>query len=78
MVGREQSFPEALIARINERGKGEVVAEFINVGGVRLNEPKRYDIIIDRISHEIPFYRAFMKRCGGTRAVISRSVNRSH
>jgi hypothetical protein len=63
LVGREQSFPEALIARINERGKGEVVAEFIKTGGVRLDEPRKYDIIIDRISHEIPYYRAFMKRC---------------
>ena len=35
LVGREQSFPEALIESINERGKGETVAEFINVGGVR-------------------------------------------
>jgi hypothetical protein len=63
LVGREQSFPEALIASINERGKGEVVAEFIKTGGVYLEEPRNYDIIIDRISHEIPYYRAFMKRC---------------
>ncbi|MBX5479887.1 MAG: hypothetical protein IRZ19_12540 [Pyrinomonas methylaliphatogenes] len=63
LVGRERTFPEALIARINERGRGEVVAEMIKVGGVRAaDEPRRYDLIIDRISHEVPFYRAFMKR----------------
>jgi hypothetical protein len=39
-----------------------VAAEFVKVGGVRLDEPLRYDVIIDRISHEIPFYRAFLKR----------------
>jgi hypothetical protein len=62
LVGREQSFPEALIESINERGKGEVVAEFIKVGGLRFDYTREYDVIVDRISHEIPFYRAFMKR----------------
>jgi hypothetical protein len=63
LVGREKTFPLALIERINEQGKGDVVAEFVTVGGVRLDEEKRYDIIIDRISHEVPFYRGFLKRC---------------
>jgi len=63
LVGREKTFPQALIDRINERGGGEVVAEYVEVGGVRLDEGRRYDIIIDRISHEVPFYRAFLKRC---------------
>jgi hypothetical protein len=62
LVGREKTFPLALIERINERGAGDVVAEFVEVGGVRLDQGKRYDIIIDRISHEVPFYRAFLKR----------------
>ena len=63
LVGREKTFPQALIDRINARGGGEVEAEYVIVGGVRLDEPRRYDIIIDRISHEVPFYRAFLKRC---------------
>jgi hypothetical protein len=62
LVGREQTFPEALIRTINERGAGSVTAEMVTIGGVRLNEERRYDVIIDRISHEVPFYRAFMKR----------------
>jgi hypothetical protein len=62
LVGREQSFPEALIKSINERGAGNTVAEFIKVGGVRYDYARQYDLIIDRISHEIPFYRALMKR----------------
>jgi hypothetical protein len=62
LVGREQSFPEALIGSINERGQGEVVAEFVKVGGVRFDQTREYDLIIDRISHEIPFYRAMVKR----------------
>jgi hypothetical protein len=62
LVGREKTFPTALIERINARGAGAVGAEFIKIGGVRLAEPRRYDIIIDRISHEVPFYRGFLKR----------------
>ncbi len=62
LVGREQSFPAALIESINERGAGDVVAEFIKLDGVRLDHEPQYDLIIDRISHEIPFYRAYLKK----------------
>lgn len=62
LTGREQTFPAALIQSINERGNGETIAEMVKVGGVRLDEPRRYDLIVDRISHEIPFYRGFLKR----------------
>ena len=62
MAGREQTFPEAIINNINERGGGSVVAEMIKVGGIRHDEGKRYDVIIDRISHEVPYYRAMLKR----------------
>jgi hypothetical protein len=62
LVGREQTFPESIINSINERGQGEIVAEMMVVGGIRLDEPKRYDLIIDRISHEVPYYRAMLKR----------------
>jgi hypothetical protein len=62
LVGREKTFPAALIEKINERGDGEVVAELITVGGVRHDSERQYDLIIDRISHEVPFYRAYLKR----------------
>ncbi len=62
LVGRERTFPDSLIKSINERGGGEVVAEFVKVGGVRHDAGVGYDLIIDRISHEVPFYRAFLKR----------------
>jgi hypothetical protein len=62
LVGREVTFPESMIRTVNERGNGEVVAEMVTVGGIRLDEPKRYDVIIDRISHEVPYYRAMLKR----------------
>lgn len=62
LVGREKTFPDALIKSINERGAGETVAEFIKIGGVRHDDPPHYDLVIDRISHEVPFYRATVKR----------------
>jgi hypothetical protein len=58
LVGREKSFPESLIQKINESGRGEVTAELMKVGGVRFDMTKEYDVIVDRISHEIPIYRA--------------------
>ena len=62
MAGREVTFPEAIIKSINEKSGGKVEAEMITVGGIRLDEPKRYDVVIDRISHEVPYYRAMLKR----------------
>ena len=62
LVGREQTFPESIIRSINEKGSGEVVAEMVKIGGIRLDESKRYELIVDRISHEVPYYRATLKR----------------
>jgi hypothetical protein len=60
LVGREGTFPQALINEINSRDRG-VTAEYIKLGGVRMSEPCPYTVIVDRISHEIPFYRAYLK-----------------
>lgn len=62
LVGREVTFPESFIKTINERSNGEVVAEMVKIGGIKHDEGKRYDLIIDRISHEVPYYRAFLKK----------------
>jgi hypothetical protein len=62
LVGREKTFPEAIIKGINERGGGDVYAEYIKLDGIRYDAPPQYDLIIDRISHEVPFYRATLKR----------------
>ncbi|RIK75993.1 hypothetical protein DCC62_12300 [candidate division KSB1 bacterium] len=62
--GEENSFPEALIARINEKSAERnlpITAEFIKLETIRMAEPSGYHVIIDRISHEIPFYRAYLK-----------------
>jgi len=60
IVGREWSFPPAFIEEVNRRDEG-VVAEFVKVGAPRMDEPCPYDVLIDRISHEVPFYRTYLK-----------------
>src|SRR5678816_3427814 len=60
LVGMENTFPPALIEKINSLDAG-VTAEYITVGGVKMAEPTGYRLIFDRISHEIPFYRAYLK-----------------
>src|SRR5216683_1502225 len=62
LVGREQTFPDALIKNLTERGQGAITAEYIKLGGIRYDSPPPYDLVIDRISHEVPFYRATLKR----------------
>ena len=38
IVGREWSFPPALIEEVNSRNAG-VVAEYAKLGGTKMNEP---------------------------------------
>jgi hypothetical protein len=61
LFGMETTFPPALVEKINQVGAPDVTAEFISLGGVKMAEPSGYAVIIDRISHEIPFYRAYLK-----------------
>ncbi|MCB0114779.1 MAG: hypothetical protein KDD84_11845, partial [Caldilineaceae bacterium] len=60
IVGREWSFPPAFIEEVNRRDAG-VFAEYVKLGGTQANEPCPYAVIIDRISHEIPYYRTYLK-----------------
>ena len=61
IYGMENTFPAALVDRINSRKLNDVHAEHIRTGGIRMAEPSGYTVIIDRISQDIPFYRAYLK-----------------
>ncbi|HEY7771308.1 hypothetical protein [Longimicrobium sp.] len=61
IVGREWSFPPAFIEEVNRRNEG-VTAEFVQLGAPRMDDPSEYAVIIDRISHEVPFYRTYLKQ----------------
>lgn len=71
VFGMEESFPPALVSRINAMGVPDVTAEAVRIGAIRMDEPARYRVIVDRISHDIPFYRAYLKvaALGGTAVV---------
>jgi hypothetical protein len=62
LCGREYSFPPAFIAKVNQLGKADgVAAEFVKLGGTKMNEPAEYSVVVDRISHEIEYYRGYLK-----------------
>jgi hypothetical protein len=61
LFGMENTFPGALVERINSMDLDDITAEFVQIGGIRLDKPPAYSVIVDRISHDIPFYRAFLK-----------------
>jgi hypothetical protein len=61
VVGREWSWPPAFIDEVNKRDAG-VVAEFAKLGGDRFDGPIEYDVLVDRISHEVPMYRSYLKK----------------
>ncbi len=59
MCGREYSFPPAFIERVNQIGGAHgIAAEMVTLGGTRFDEPARYRVIVDRISHEVEYYEA--------------------
>jgi hypothetical protein len=62
LCGREYSFPPAFIVKVNQLGKSAgVAAEFVKLGGTRMNEAAEYSVIVDRISHEVDYYRGYLK-----------------
>ena len=63
LVGREYSFPPAFIARVNELGAAHgIAAEMVTWRGTTLDDPARYRVIVDRISHEVEYYRGSLKQ----------------
>ena len=60
LVGREWSFPPAFLDEVQRRNAG-VSAEYVKLGGTRMNEPCPYTVLVDRISHEVPYYRSYLK-----------------
>jgi hypothetical protein len=61
IYGMENTFPAALVDRINTMRAEDLHAEHLRLGGIKMAEPSGYRVIIDRISHDIPFYRAYLK-----------------
>jgi hypothetical protein len=62
LCGREYSFPPAFIDRVAALGRNDgISAEFVKLTGTRMGDPPGYRVIVDRISHEVEYYRAYLK-----------------
>src|SRR2546430_7338284 len=60
LVGREWSWPPKFLEEVQRLDAG-VTAEYAKLGGTRMNEPCAYAVLVDRISHEVPYYRSYLK-----------------
>ena len=63
----ENTFPQAFVERVNQLDGKNIVAEPVLIDRVVQGEATDYAVIIDRISQDVPFYRAFLKNaavCG--------------
>lgn len=70
LYGKERSFPEALIHKINSLQINGIVAEPVRIDKVMQGEPTEYAVIFDRISHDVPFYRAYLKNAALTGTAV--------
>jgi len=61
LFGQENTFPPAFVERVNSKKEKGITAEFVKIDKVVQGESSGYDVIIDRISQDVPFYRAFLK-----------------
>ncbi len=62
LCGREYSFPPAFIDRVNTLGREHgITADLVTLTGTVMGQPSGYRVIVDRISHEVEYYRAFLK-----------------
>ena len=70
LFGKENTFPPAVVERINSMKVPGVVAEFVKIGGIQMAAPSGYAVIIDRISQDIEFYRAFLKNAALSGTIV--------
>lgn len=61
LFGSEHTFPEAVITRINNLGKGKAYAEKIELGALLSNDDNDFNAILDLVSHEVPYYASYLK-----------------
>jgi len=61
LFGMEDTFPWAFIDKVNELGKGEYIAEAVKIDKLEQGADYGYAVIVDRISQDVPFYRAYLK-----------------
>ncbi|MBK6991100.1 MAG: hypothetical protein IPH34_04445 [Chitinophagaceae bacterium] len=68
--GKERSFPEAFVARVNSKNVPGIIAEPVQISKAMQGEHSGYAVIIDRISQDIPFYRTWLKNAAVTGTAV--------
>lgn len=69
LFGQENTFPQAFVERVNQK-QSEFKAEFVGIDQVEQGVATDYAVIIDRISQDVPFYRAFLKNAALTGTAV--------
>ncbi|GAB4019054.1 ATP-grasp domain-containing protein [Spirosoma koreense] len=69
LFGQENTFPQAFVDRVNEK-QDEFPAEFVSIEQVEQSVPTEYAVIIDRISQDVPFYKAYLKNAALTGTAV--------
>ena len=74
LFGQENTFPWAFIDRVNEKikeqGIKDMMAEAVSIDTVEQAKSDEYAVIIDRISQDVPFYRAYLKNAAITGTAV--------
>ena len=70
LFGQERTFPQAFIERINSKNIEGVHAEPVRIDKIMQGEPSGYAVIVDRISQDVPFYRAYLKNAALTGTAV--------
>ena len=70
LFGQENTFPQAFVDRINSKKIKGIKAELAKVNVVEQGKSTHYDVLIDRISQDIPFYRAYLKNAALTGTAV--------
>ncbi len=68
--GMENSFPPAFVDRVNSKNVEGITAEAVKIDKVIQGVGQGYDVIIDRISQDVPFYRAMLKNAAITGTAV--------
>ena len=70
LFGMEDTFPQAFINRVNSKNEKGIIAEAVSIDKVVQNKATEYAVIIDRISQDVPFYRAYLKNAALTGTAV--------
>jgi glutathione synthase/RimK-type ligase-like ATP-grasp enzyme len=68
--GKERSFPEAFVSRVNSKKEPGIIAEPVHIDKAMQGVHSGYAVIIDRISQDVPFYRTWLKNAAVTGTAV--------